>query len=86
MTVYYLRRKIDGAIKIGFTDRSPSQRARELSNASGLEVELLASEPGTRQDERETLAEFAEERIRGEWFRPSPILLGYIDFIQERAT
>lgn len=30
MTVYFIRRVIDGAIKIGFTSREPLRRMREI--------------------------------------------------------
>ena len=39
---------------------------------------LLAIEPG-REVEQQRRREFADDRLTGEWFRPSPALLAHID-------
>lgn len=54
-------------IKIGFT-RNIDQRIHALRTSSPLDVELVASFPGTKDDEKELHAMFNHIRVRGEWF------------------
>jgi len=80
MTVYFMRRKLDGAVKIGFTDRDPMARLREIQNAAGLELELLVSIEGDRRDEHQLHDDFAQYRQHGEWFTACEDLVELIDF------
>lgn len=70
--VYYVR--VGDHIKIGYTSRL-EQRIR----AYGPTAQLLATEPGTRELERQRLREFADCLVGGkEWFAPSRPLLEHI--------
>jgi hypothetical protein len=40
---------------------------------------LLHFEPGTLDRERELYRRFSALRVRGEWFRPAPELVEFID-------
>lgn len=68
--IYYARTCC--RIKIGFT-ADVNARMRQLSPD-----ELLATEPGTFHIEAKRHRQFAADRIRGEWFHPSPALLAHI--------
>jgi hypothetical protein len=54
--------------KIGFTDRHPPERLKELSWGCPLKLELRAILAGTRGTERAFHAAFARWRVNGEWF------------------
>lgn len=71
--VYFAER--DGLVKIGWSGH-PCQRAL------GLKASLLAVVPGSRQDERIMHERFAGDRVAGEWFRPSPALVEYVDALK----
>ena len=75
--VYFAER--DGRIKIGFST-APGQRAHSLHS------DLLAFMPGDLATERAMHHRFAEDRIAGEWFRPSPALRSFIAELQEQAA
>lgn len=76
--VYFLRESGVGAIKIG-TSTNVALRVRSISRDMPHEVTLLATMPGGHQVEALLLAFFKHARIRGEWFRPVPELLEYIE-------
>lgn len=77
MSVYFIQ-DAGGEIKIGFSDRDPMVRLSAMQTGNPRELRLLASIPGTRGTEQELHARFDHVRIRGEWFRPDPFLLGFI--------
>lgn len=67
------------AIKIGWSAKHPEQgRLQALQTSSHLPLKLIGAFLGTRGDEQELHARFAQHRIRGEWFgfvsENSPIL------------
>jgi hypothetical protein len=73
--VYFIR---SGAgIKIGFTDNI-FMRMSALLNAHPRRLALLAMIPGTRTEEGELHRMFAEDRMEGEWFRPSRRLRAFV--------
>lgn len=71
--VYFARRIVDGAIKIGFTS-DVARRLRELRKESSRH-ELISARPGDKPDELALHARFASDCLGGEWFRPSAELL-----------
>lgn len=75
--VYYVRK--GRRIKIGFSANLPVRLAK-------LGGELLACEPGGLALERRRQAQFADARIAGEWFRPTPRLLAYIAWLTEAVA
>lgn len=68
-----------GPIKIGFTARTLASRLRNLQTASSAELRVLGWQRGGPELEQELQARFEGHRLRGEWFRPDPELLAYIE-------
>jgi hypothetical protein len=72
-TIYYVR--VDEKIKIGWTSNL-DQRMR----AYPPHMQLLATHPGDRADERDLHRSFARFRASGrEWYHPAEILLDHIE-------
>lgn len=65
----YLIRASNGVVKIGKT-RNLAQRLKDLNTASPLDLELLGSVYYALGDqlELELHAQYADKRIKGEWF------------------
>ena len=59
----------EGPVKIGLTSGDPAARMSELQVASPWEVSLIRLIPGPRILERALQHRFADNRMRGEWFR-----------------
>lgn len=68
--VYYIR--FADRVKIGYTTNL-RQRLHNLPHD-----EVLATEPGTLQDERARHVAFADLRVTGEWFRYEEPLVSHI--------
>lgn len=66
-SVYAIGEKPGGPVKIGYA-ASPAQRLAELQTGNHLDLRVLASFPGTLEDEAALHRRFAILRIRGEWF------------------
>ena len=72
-TVYYLR--VGGYIKIGFAS-DLTKRMRSYAP----DTVLLATEPGTKQDEQRRHRQFSAHRTHGrEWYAMTPSLMRHID-------
>lgn len=71
-----------GSIKIGRTF-GMAYRLAELQCANPKELELLAVVPDGGR-EAEYHHQFAEHRLRGEWFEPHPDILAEIERIRTR--
>lgn len=82
--IYFLRSGPDNFIKIGYSSE-PTARAVTLATGSPYEGEILATIAGSREEERGLHVRFAASRIRGEWFRPSGDLIGFIADIRDSA-
>lgn len=80
MTVYFIQADGSGSIKIGYTKHLNS-RVKGLQTSSPVPLKLITSMKGGRSIERALHARFSDLRIRGEWFRPDPELLKYIEEI-----
>lgn len=76
--IYFIQVGNDGPIKIGFTAGNPRARLSKLQIGNPEKLKLLAAVPGSFEDEQAIHATFVALRIRGEWFRPDPILHGFI--------
>lgn len=76
--VYYMQCADTLRIKIGWSS-SPERRLQEINQGSSTLVELLATEPGSQDDERRLHGMFAMARVAHlssrEWFYPVPPLL-----------
>lgn len=87
MAVYFL---VDGgadSVKIGMSN-NPKKRQASLQTGSTESLLLLGTIEGGRDVERSLHERFAEYRIRGEWFKWTPIseqireLLGEAGFVR----
>lgn len=68
----------EGPIKIGVTG-SIKARLATLQSHSPVRLEVKAARAGGEDIEAAYHAWFAEDRLHGEWFRPSPSILAEID-------
>lgn len=76
--VYFVREGAVGPIKIGHAF-NVAKRLATMQTANPRALRLLREVDGGRERERELHARFSHLRIRGEWFRPDPYLLGFIE-------
>ena len=74
--VYFVQCGDDGPIKIGKSSGDMKRRLGELQVGNPVELRLLVSIPG--DVEQAMHMRFARQRIRGEWFRPDPVLLAFV--------
>jgi len=90
-TVYFLR--CDGFVKIGYSI-DPHMRLRQIRSMDGTlfpggidcaATELLATEHGGFDRERELHKQFKHLRHTGEWFTEAPELTEYINTLQAAA-
>jgi hypothetical protein len=72
-----------GNIKIGFTARTVDKRIAELGTGSPVLLVVLRKVRAPRSFEAWLHERFAEERQYGEWFRPSPRVLAFIDQVKD---
>ena len=75
--VYFIREGVQGPIKIGWS-KSPEARIAALQTANPNPLVLLGKIPGPMEEERRIHSIFDRDRIQGEWFRPSPVLLSFV--------
>jgi hypothetical protein len=76
--IYFIRNRATGHIKIGVSGDIP-RRVQSIVAAANIHVELLGYKEGDRAEEQALHKRFAEHRRHGEWFKPSPELLAFID-------
>lgn len=84
-TIYVAVRATDQAVKIGWTS-DVMRRIGELRRHSRSAVELLACFPGDKPDELRLQGRFADDRIEGEWFRPSPSVSSFVESLRAVAA
>lgn len=82
--IYFVVESGSGAIKIGVTT-NVKKRVISLQRDTPHTVKLLATMRGNFQVESLLHRLFAYARIRGEWFRPVPELLEYIESLPQEA-
>jgi hypothetical protein len=71
---YAIQAGDDGPIKIGLT-RNPAQRIKTLQTANAYKLRGLAAWRCVPIVEKAFHLEFADSRLHGEWFAPTPKLL-----------
>lgn len=76
--IYFIQDAVTRSIKIGSANQ-PALRLAQLQVGNGSPLLLLATMSGTRTDESRLHHRFKRYRLRGEWFRPAPELLQFID-------
>lgn len=72
--VYFVQEGTDGPIKIGMS-LSPTRRRAGMQTSNPRSLTLLRSVPCEYGVEDRLHVLFEGDRIRGEWYRPSPALL-----------
>jgi len=78
--IYFIKEVGGEYVKIGYTSgNTPADRIQTLQIGNPRELVLLYAEPGEQDRERLFHRIFADDRVRGEWFKLSPTLQGYID-------
>jgi hypothetical protein len=73
--IYFAQAEDSGHIKIGFTSGSAEGRIQDLQVGSSSRLILLAVVSGSKADEKVLHQQLSRDRIRGEWFRPTPDVL-----------
>jgi hypothetical protein len=87
--IYFIEAVGAGLLKIGFTDRDPLERLRELQTGCPHTLRLLGTCPGTQADERQFHELWATTRTTGEWFRIDDRLrwfLGWLEYGEKVVT
>ena len=79
--VYFIRSEINHEIKIGFTGGTVEKRLRSIKTSHPHKLQVLATMPGTFEDEKALHERFAKFRLQGEWFKSHPDLLAFISVI-----
>src|SRR6266851_612069 len=77
--IYFIRKGLNGPIKIGYTSSSVEQRIAQLQTGHHEKIYLLGTIPGSMSDEKAIHNELSEYNIQGEWFDPKAELLETID-------
>jgi hypothetical protein len=81
--VYFIEGCASGRIKIGVAAR-PSARLKQLNAGQSSEpLRLLFSVPGGFAEEAALHRRFAPARTHGEWFDPTPELLGWLAEVRQ---
>lgn len=85
--IYFIQQGGMGAIKIGYTEDENTLETRlsSLQSASPIELVLIGVIAAERRNERLIHSQFADFRIRGEWFVPVSPLLSFISLNAERV-
>ena len=81
--IYFIRKGVDGPIKIGFTSSHAEKRMAQLQTGHHEKLHLLGTIPGSISDEKSLHKELVNYHIHGEWFEPKPELLIAISDVVE---
>lgn len=73
--IYLIRCGTHGPVKIGLA-KDPSERLATLQQGNPTALRGLAAWRALAEEERMFHEELADHRIRGEWFKPAPEVLG----------
>lgn len=76
--VYFIQQENGGPIKIGYTKNNIQGRLSVIQAHSPFNFKLIYSMEGTSKTETAIHKEFESDRIKNEWFNPSPRLLEFI--------
>ena len=76
--VYVVRSEPSGNLKIGIT-ADPKLRLSQMQVGAWETLALVLTIPGDPESEQSLHRRFRKHRIQGEWFRPSPEVLEWIE-------
>lgn len=82
--VYFIQGTAIPLIKIGIANNVVS-RLYSLQSGSPDELRLLTTQPGGGLVEKTLHDRFSHLRVRGEWFRPEPELIEYIESVKHKG-
>ena len=74
----YFMQSDNGQIKIGYTDGTPEERLKSLQTGCPFLIRILGTIEGDLGTEKSLHDKFAEDRLAGEWFKPSLKLMRFI--------
>lgn len=80
--VYFIRATESGWIKIGYTAGDPLVRMAALQTGNHEALELIVAIRAPQAKEKELHRRFAAHNTRGEWFKPDPLLIGFVDALK----
>lgn len=80
--IYFIEAVGANLLKIGFTERDPEERLKELQTGCPHKLRLVATTFGDRETERLWHDEYADLRTSGEWFRLDDRLRGYLWWLE----
>lgn len=80
MAIYIMQAGTHGPIKIG-ASKNVAKRVAAQQNFHYEEIRLLATGVGCHRAEQLIHKHFAEDRIRGEWFRPSAAIIRFVEAV-----
>jgi hypothetical protein len=83
--LYVVQAGAAGPVKIGTTTNLP-RRVAELQVGNAAALTVLLKIPGDGGDEVRLHRRFARLRERGEWFRPDPEILAWIEAARASRT
>jgi hypothetical protein len=76
--LYAIRAEPSGTIKIG-TTRHPQKRLNQIRSANHEQITLLFAISCEKVDELVVHGHLNPARIRGEWYRPTPEVLAWVE-------
>ena len=79
MMIYFIQAGKNGPIKIGQTGGNIKDRVAQLQTGCPYKLKLLWVYTGSDWSESEVHSKFKHEKIHGEWFHPSRMLLNFIN-------
>ncbi len=82
--IYFVRPRRAKVVKIGFAS-DIQKRLATLQTGHHSKLEIMASIPGTMQDEHRWHKRFVGDRVRGEWFNLSDRLHATIDQLNDNG-
>jgi hypothetical protein len=82
--IYFIMSEKDHEIKIGFTSGQIEKRINSLQTGHPSKLKLLAKLPGTKEFEKSIHEKFASFRLNGEWFKPHPDILCFINSLKNK--
>jgi hypothetical protein len=78
--LYAIQQGEDGPVKIGVAQK-PWERLATLQTASPVRLRGVAAWSGSIAEEKALHELFAEDRLEGEWFKPSEELLALVEWL-----